>query len=257
MERVVASGDKVRLNDRAFGVMALVIHELMTNAAKYGSLSVPDGRLEISWSCSETEGCRVSWTETGGPAVKAPTREGFGSKLIRTTMIYDLGGSADISYPPNGMTASLVIPAKHVSLVDGGEPEVDAKAEKRDIESLAGMSVLLVEDQSLIALDTEDLLRRLGARDVRLSPDAAHAVRTLGSFRPDAAILDFNLGEGTSEAVADQLVAMGVPFVFATGYGDSVMIPGHLGAVPVVRNPASMTSVATQLAEAERLLAVR
>jgi light-regulated signal transduction histidine kinase (bacteriophytochrome)/CheY-like chemotaxis protein len=253
-ERVAAGGDKVRLNDRAFGVMALVIHELMTNAAKYGSLSVPEGRLHIGWSCSESEGCRVSWTETGGPAVTAPTREGFGSKLIRTTMVYDLGGRADISYPPGGMTASLVIPAKHVSLVDADEREGDAPDETRDFESLAGMSILLVEDQSLIALDTEDLLRRLGAKEVRLSPDAADAVLTLGSFKPDAAVLDYNLGEGTSEAVADRLMAMGVPFVFATGYGDSVMIPDHLGAIPVVRKPASMTSVASRLAEARRLL---
>lgn len=254
-ERVIAGGDKVRMNDRAFGVMALVIHELMTNAAKYGALSVPEGRLEIKWSCSETEGCRVTWTETGGPAVTVPTREGFGSKLIQTTMVYDLGGRADISYPPSGMTASLLIPARHVSLVDEGNPEGETAPERREHDSLAGMSILLVEDQSLIALDTEDLLRRLGANDVRLSPDAAHAVLTLASFKPDAAILDFNLGEGTSEAVADHLVAIGVPFVFATGYGDSIMIPDHLRSVPVVRKPASMTSVAAQLAEATRHLA--
>lgn len=97
-------------------------------------------------------------------------------------------------------------------------------------------------------------MRRLGARDVRLSPDATHAVLTLGNFRPDAAILDFNLGEGTSEPVADHLAAMGVPFVFATGYGDSIMIPDHLRTVPVVRKPASMASVAAQLAEATRRL---
>ena len=153
------------------------------------------------------------------------------------------------------MTASLLIPARHVSLVDEGSPEGETAPERRDHDSLAGMSILLVEDQSLIALDTEDILRRLGANDVRLSPDAAHAVLTLASFKPDAAILDFNLGEGTSEAVADHLVAIGVPFVFATGYGDSIMIPDHLRSVPVVRKPASMTSFAAQLAEATRNLA--
>jgi light-regulated signal transduction histidine kinase (bacteriophytochrome)/CheY-like chemotaxis protein len=254
-ERVTAGGDKVRLNDRAFGVMALVIHELMTNAAKYGALSVPEGRLKIKWSCSEAEGCRVRWVETGGPPVAAPKREGFGSKLIQTTMVYDLGGRADIAYPPSGMTADLVIPARHVSLVGQGEPESEAKAEKQHHDSLAGMTVLLVEDQSLIALDTEDILRRLGASEVRLSPDADHAVLSLDSFRPDAAILDFNLGEGTSEEVADHLLAMGVPFVFATGYGDSVMIPEHLRMIPVVRKPASRGSLSGQLAEARKRLA--
>ena len=254
-ERVIASGEKVRLNDRAFGVMALVVHELMTNAAKYGSLSVPEGRLEIRWSCSQDEGCLLSWTETGGPAVSAPTREGFGSKLIQTTMVHDLGGRADIAYPPSGMMARFLIPAKHVTRGGTSEPEADAAADKADLESFAGMSFLLVEDQALVALDTEEILRRLGARDIQLSPDAAHAIRTLESFRPDAAILDFNLGEGTSEAVADHLLATGIPFVFATGYGDSVMIPDHLRAVPIIRKPASMTSVSTQLAEARKRLA--
>jgi len=254
-DRVAASGEKIRLNDRAFGVLALVIHELMTNAAKYGSLSVPEGRLDISWSFSKAGGCELRWTETGGPAVTPPTREGFGSKLIQTTMVYDLGGRADIAYPPSGMTARLVIPAKHVSLVGASEAEGEAAAEEPEIENLSGMSILLVEDQALVALDTEALLRRLGAEDIRLSPDAAHAAQTLESFRPDAAILDFNLGEGTSEAVADHLVALGVPFVFATGYGDSVMIPDHLSAVPIVRKPASEASVSTQLAEARRRLA--
>lgn len=109
----------------------------------------------------------------------------------------------------------------------------------------------------MIALDAEELLRRLGARDVRLSPDAAHAVLTLGAFRPDAAILDFNLGEGTSEKVADHLIAMGGPFIFATGSGDSVMIPVHLRDVPVVRKPASASSLTLQLGEAKRRSAER
>lgn len=257
LERVIAGGDKVRLNDRAFGVMALVVHELMTNAAKYGALSVPEGRLDIAWSCSETEGCRVSWTEIGGPPISVPTREGFGSKLIQTTMVYDLGGRADISYPPTGMIASFVIPAKHVSIVDGGDGAAEVPLDIVDPNSLAGMSVLLVEDQSLIALDTEDLLRRLGAKEVRLSPDAAHAVLTLGVFRPDAAILDFNLGETTAEDVADHLLALGVPFVFATGYGDSVMIPERHRAVPVVRKPASSASLSAKLGEARRIVAAR
>lgn len=253
-ERVLATGDKVRLNDRAFGVLALVVHELMTNAAKYGALSVPEGRLQIEWTCSEAGGCVVSWTETGGPTVVQPKREGFGSKLIQTTMVYDLGGRADIAYPPTGMTAKLVIPARHVSLVSEDAPEQDIPSTVLHDRSLSGMSVLLVEDQSLIALDTEDLLRRMGARDVRLSPDAAHAAESLGTFKPDVAVLDYNLGDTTSEDVAEHLLAMRVPFVFATGYGDSVMIPEHLRTIPVVRKPASMTSLAAQLAEARRLV---
>ncbi|RSU46925.1 HWE histidine kinase domain-containing protein, partial [Sphingobium yanoikuyae] len=253
-ERVLASGDKVRLNDRAFGVLALVIHELMTNAAKYGALSVPEGRLDISWTYNETDGCEIRWTESGGPRTKAPKRQGFGSKLIQTTMVYDLGGRADLTFPPTGMTASLVIPARFVSLADEADEGTAAHSDPSKQGSLDGLSLLLVEDQSLIALDTEDLLRRLGAKDVRLSPDATHALLTLGSFRPDAAVLDFNLGEETSEKIADHLVALGIPFVFSTGYGDNVLIPERLRGIPVVRKPASLKTMASQLIEARRAI---
>tara|TARA_R110000868_G_scaffold411785_1_gene710586 strand:- start:67958 stop:70549 length:2592 start_codon:yes stop_codon:yes gene_type:complete len=253
-DRVLASGDKVRLNDRAFGVLALVVHELMTNAAKYGALSVPEGRLDISWAYSATDGCEIRWAESGGPQTKAPKRQGFGSKLIQTTMVYDLGGRADLAFPPTGMTASLVIPARFVSLANEDSESAHTQTESAKQSSLDGLSMLLVEDQSLIALDTEDLLRRLGAKDVRLSPDATHALLTLGSFKPDAAVLDFNLGEETSERIADHLVALGIPFVFSTGYGDNVLIPEHLRGIPVVRKPASLKTMASQLGEARRMI---
>ncbi|WP_395396407.1 HWE histidine kinase domain-containing protein (plasmid) [Novosphingobium sp. BL-8A] len=254
-DRVVTEGDKIQLNDRAFGVLALVVHELMTNAVKYGALSADEGQLKISWTLAE-EGCVIRWTETGGPATSPPSRRGFGSKLIQTTMVYDLGGAVEIDFPVTGLTAKLTIPVKHAAIAKEGPALPAADAENLGpVASLAGLSVLLVEDQSLIALDTEELLRRLGAQEVRLSPDALHAVRSLSSYKPDVAVLDFNLGETTSEEVADHLVAMGIPFVFATGYGDSVMIPEHLRDVPIVRKPASAKGVLSQLYEAQRLLA--
>lgn len=253
-ERVSASGPKVRLNDRAFGVLALTVHELMTNAAKYGALSTPTGRLEITWSLTDTGDCEVMWIESDGPEVAPPTRQGFGSKLVQTTIVYDLGGRADVDYDPKGIKARLLVPAKHVTVGAETDTPVIEHAEPSGTGSLSGKSLLLVEDQSLIALDTEELLRRLGAREVRLSPDATHAVLTLGSFKPDAAVLDFNLGEETSERVADHLVAMGVPFVFSTGYGDSIMIPERFRDVPVVRKPASAASLINHLGQAQSAL---
>lgn len=258
-ERVSADGAKVMLNDRAFGTLALVVHELMTNAAKYGALSKPEGRLDIRWTFLEDTGCEIHWAETGGPKTQAPKREGFGSKLIQTTMVYDLGGKVELDYRETGLVARLVIPAKYALLVDDDTAAVEAARdvamdEAADTANLGGMSILLVEDQSLIALDTEELLRQLGAREVRLSPDREHAMRSLGLYRPDAAVLDFNLGDDTSEPIADHLTAIGVPFIFATGYGDSVMIPEHLRDVPVVRKPAGAKSLARQLAEASKRL---
>ncbi len=90
----------MHLDDRAFSVLALVIHEMMTNAAKYGAFSVPSGRLDVRWHLSENGNCELEWIESDGPAVTRPTRDGFGTKLIRSTMEYDLGGSATMDYAP-------------------------------------------------------------------------------------------------------------------------------------------------------------
>jgi light-regulated signal transduction histidine kinase (bacteriophytochrome)/CheY-like chemotaxis protein len=251
-DRVVAIGTRVRLNDRAFGVLALVVHELMTNAAKYGALSTREGKLRIVWRLTAKGDCEIAWTEMGGPAVSVPSRHGFGSRLIQTTMVYDLGGLAEVEYAPEGVRARLLVPGKHVSAGRDMVSPVPAASGPIARKSLNGLSLLLVEDQSLIALDTEELLRQLGASDVRLSPDATHAILALGSFRPDVAVLDFNLGDTTSEQVADRLSALNVPFVFATGYGDNVMIPERLRHVPVVRKPVSPSALTTQIEKAQQ-----
>jgi len=253
--RVTAGGDDVRLNDRAFGVLALVVHELMTNAAKYGALSSAQGQLNIRWSRTADGGCEILWAESEGPPVAVPTGSGFGTRLIQSTITYDLGGVADITYAPAGVSARLVLPGRH--LLEGGAAEHVGLAGEDPVEQvpLAGMSVLLVEDQSLIALDTEEMLRRLGATEVRLSPDAVHARLSLGAFRPDFAVLDFNLHDDTSAVIADLLLAMRVPFVFATGYGDSVMIPERFRKVPVARKPLVAHALALQIGVAQKHMA--
>ena len=71
------------LDARAYSVMALVLHELCTNAAKYGSLSKAGGKLSIAWSLMSEGGCRIEWRESGGPIVSPPKREGFGTRSDR------------------------------------------------------------------------------------------------------------------------------------------------------------------------------
>jgi light-regulated signal transduction histidine kinase (bacteriophytochrome)/CheY-like chemotaxis protein len=244
-DRVIVSGPGLKLDDRTFGVLALVVHEMMTNAAKYGALSVPEGRLMISWALDEAGNCNLHWDEAGGPTLAEPFHEGFGSKLIRSTITYDLGGAVDITYAPTGMRARLTIPASHVSEAES------AVAPKPDIvrvgSTLVGLSILVVEDQALIALDTEETLRRLGATDIRLTPNVAEAELAITTFEPDVAVLDFNLGGETSENIADRLLGQRIPFVFSTGYGDNVMIPERFRHVPVVRKPVNGTTLALQI----------
>lgn len=119
--------------------------------------------------------------------------------------------------------------------------------ETEDSTSLDAKSILVVEDQALIAMDTEQTLRSLGATSVRVAPSVREALQVLASFIPDVAVLDFVLDDGTAEDVAKALSALNVPFVFATGYSDNVMIPALFKHVPVVQKPFSADGLAGQI----------
>ena len=254
-DRIVVTGTRIGLTERAFGVFALLLHEMMTNATKYGSLSVPSGRLEVSWQVSEDGNCHLVWTESGGPEVVPPTRRGFGSNLIEKTVSHDLGGAIDLNFAPEGLGANIVIPSEHLrELVDPRDETGNAPAApERPLDSLR---VLLVEDQSLIAMDTEELLRSLGADEVSVAANVPTALTMISNDVPDCAVLDLNLGSSTSEEVANELQKLNVPYVFATGYRDGSHIPERFSAIPVVRKPVSQDALAAAvgaaLATAER-----
>jgi PAS domain S-box-containing protein len=114
--RVVLHGDNVVLRPRAVLTLAMAFHELTTNAAKYGALSAPGGRIEIAWqpvAATQTGGSpqlRIDWVEQGGPAVTEPTQRGFGSKLIEGSIAGELGGSARIVFAPTGLHCEIVVP---------------------------------------------------------------------------------------------------------------------------------------------------
>ncbi|MGO4352759.1 HWE histidine kinase domain-containing protein [Rhizobium sp. RAF36] len=249
-DRIQISGDHIGLTERAFGVFALLLHEMMTNAAKYGSLSVPSGKLEISWTIAENGDCHLSWKESGGPEVVVPTRRGFGSNLIEKTVSHDLGGSIDLDFAPAGLEARIMIPGEHLrEVVENLQPGSPAIAEAA-FKPLDRMSVLLVEDQSLIAMDTEELLRSIGAEEVSIAANVATALKILTEGSPDCAVLDLNLGSSTSEEVAKELEKRGIPYVFATGYRDGVHIPADFATIPVVRKPVSQAALSSAVGTA-------
>ena len=90
-------------------MFALVVHELATNATKYGALSTPDGHISIAWSVDDNAFC-FSWIERGGPPVQSPTTTGFGTTLIKAA----LGGSPQISYKSSGLEYTVVIPIEQL-----------------------------------------------------------------------------------------------------------------------------------------------
>ena len=113
--QVAISGPSITLGAEASHAFGLVLHELATNAAKYGALSTGDGHLDISWK-NGPDPTRpeaiVEWRESGGPPVSPPTRRGFGSVLIEQSLAYSLGGGAEIDYRPEGLYARFRFPKK-------------------------------------------------------------------------------------------------------------------------------------------------
>lgn len=104
--RIKIDGPEVDLTARQALSLALALHELATNATKYGALSVPGGTIGVSWDCrrdGESRRLRFEWRESGGPAVQPPTRRGFGSRLIERTLSSDFDGSVSMDFRPEGL----------------------------------------------------------------------------------------------------------------------------------------------------------
>ena len=104
------SGPAIRLSPRTALSLSMALHELATNALKYGALSTPEGKVRIAWGLApETGAARLdlTWTERGGPPVSAPTRRGFGSRLIERGLAAELSGSAAIDFHPDGVVCRI------------------------------------------------------------------------------------------------------------------------------------------------------
>jgi two-component sensor histidine kinase len=104
--RFDVEGEPLRLAPRAALALAMALHELGTNAAKYGALSTDAGRVSIAWTTKEDR-LRLSWRESGGPPVEPPARRGFGSRLIERGLAADLGGSAALRFEPAGLRCDI------------------------------------------------------------------------------------------------------------------------------------------------------
>ncbi|MDB5456333.1 MAG: signal transduction histidine kinase [Caulobacter sp.] len=106
--RMAIEGPPVWLQPGGALTMALIFHELATNALKYGALSTEGGRVELGWSYApETRALRLTWVEAGGPPVASPTRRGFGSRLIERSLRGELKGAATMEYRPDGLVCAM------------------------------------------------------------------------------------------------------------------------------------------------------
>ena len=260
IDRVLIEGDDVLVVPEAYTVLALVLHEMMTNSAKYGALCDSRGTLTVTTGLDQHRDLRIEWRERGGPPVQAPEREGFGTTIIERSIPFELGGAADVRYRLGGVEADFIVPSRLIRAV-GNLPRPDQADSIMSIPSPTpaqrdahrGQGVLVVEDSMIIAMDTEDALRGLGFESITIASSSDMALQAIKDELPRFALLDFNLGGESSEPVAAALAKKGVPFWFATGYGDAVEKLSDAGALGVLQKPYSYSDLERLVAQVDRI----
>ena len=252
-------GPDITLKPRAANATSLALHELATNAVKYGALSTETGRIEVRWATTPEGGFTLDWAESGGPRVNAPERRGFGSTLLEQVTGRELGGTVTIEYPSDGVRARITGDPGAVfekvaddALLTAAEepsgPTAGASLGQPTAEAnIRGLKVLIVEDAVLLALELEAGLQDAGAEVVGSAAELDEGMAML-SLDIDAAVLDANLNGASVAPLAAALHARGTPFVFATGYGERGAPEGF--DAPVVRKPYNVHQIVRALAEA-------
>ena len=113
-KKISAIGPAITLSPQATQLIGLALHELATNAAKHGALTVPAGTVAIEWQPANATGAaRLSWHEQNGPRVEPPTRRGFGHTVLER-MAASLGGDVSLEFQPEGLSWSLVLDSIHI-----------------------------------------------------------------------------------------------------------------------------------------------
>jgi PAS domain S-box-containing protein len=237
--RITAAGPDVSLEPRAAQTLALALHELSTNAAKYGALSVMSGRVQVAWDL-QPDSLVLRWTETGGPPTAPPASAGFGIRVISASIERQLEGEAVFNWRPEGLHCSLAVPRGdkigQLSRGNDGQRMIGEDKPSLPLRLMTGNRVLLVEDEILVAMMMKDILTELGFSVIGPFSRLAEAMVAAVHDEIDAGIIDINLGGEFVYPVADVLAARKIPFVFVTGYGVE-SIDGRFGYVPIVKKP--------------------
>jgi PAS domain S-box-containing protein len=245
VERITIAGPAVFLKPETAQIIALVLHELATNAVKYGALSDAAGNVSLRWQC-ERNTLGLQWEETGGPPVTPPTIKGYGTKVITASIQQQLSGAATFDWRPQGLSFTMEISVG----------ETSAAAKKPTRKSRTGNNrvngavrppaktgrVLLVEDEALVGMMMTDFLRDIGFHVVGPFGRVSEAINAIDQEQLQAAILDINLRGELIYDLADELTGRGVPIVFVTGYGADA-VDRRFAEFPVLQKPVDSAAL--------------
>jgi light-regulated signal transduction histidine kinase (bacteriophytochrome) len=239
-------GPDIVLTSKSALALSLAIHELATNAAKYGALSTPGGRVAIRWAITLSGGLNLSWTESGGPAVSAPTRRGFGSTLIERALAMETDGQATLHYLPGGVVCNVALPPASMAPSDSIEtpaPISFTNIRQEPKRSAGGIRVLVVEDSFMVVSVLELAFASFGWTMVGPATRIPKAMALVNTESFDAVLLDVNLDGEMSWDVAAALKARGIPFVLSTGYELGALLPDFLKGNQFIKKPYNLVEL--------------
>jgi two-component sensor histidine kinase/DNA-binding response OmpR family regulator len=249
-DRIVTIGPPVSLQPITAQTLALSLHELATNAAKYGALSNNEGTLTVTWEL-RTGRLAVLWRESGVRLGDPLATQGFGLKLISTSVEQQLGGKANFEWTPAGLRCDIVVPLRETGVASGQAPpraKDDAPETAPAAKSIIDLRVLLVEDEALVAMMMQDVLEDLGCTIIGPYRTLGSAVEAAKEEEVDLALLDINLGEELVYPAAEILADRNVRFVFLTGY-DNEHVDARFRYAPVLQKPFDREALQRVLTE--------
>lgn len=260
-EKVVQiSGPQWAIKGELAAIFSLVIHEMVTNAVKYGPLGDASGKLTVSWT-AQNGAIEIAWKETIDRQVDKG-KVGFGLAFIQRAIPHEFGGETSVKFAEKGVQIKIVLPSNCVcqlphdtveistrelsSPVDSDQAVCGDQTATTQVQRLA--NILVLEDSFLISIETERLLSSMGVATVHSASNCHLAMEWIQSESVEFALLDINLGDQKSFGVADELLTRGIGFIFTTGYGEELDFPKRFADVPRVKKPLDARTIAAAIA---------
>jgi two-component sensor histidine kinase/CheY-like chemotaxis protein len=250
--RISVSGPQVFLKPATAQTIAMVVHELATNAAKYGALSEGKGKIKLAWDWRQGV-LKLIWQESGGPPVRPADTAGYGSKVIAASA-RQLGGTTLFDWRANGLHFEMSMTIGDASVAEqsgNSHAGLDFETSAQNGSLPEGGHILLVEDEAFVAMMMRDLIADFGFHVVGPFGTVTDALEALDRHKLVGAVLDVNLAGEKIYPVAEQLSGRGVPFVFVTGYASDA-IERRFAGVPVLQKPVDGTALRRALDRADK-----
>jgi two-component sensor histidine kinase/DNA-binding response OmpR family regulator len=241
--RVSAIGPSVILRPEKAQAIALALHELATNAAKYGALSSTVGTVSVRWSY-DNDTLSLQWIESNGPPVAIPARSGFGSKIIHASLDPSRGDAAKLDWRQEGLNCTITLHCGDMNDKHQVRHDDSHRSTAHD-----GKHVLVVEDEALVGMLTCDYLEEIGYVPVGPYRNEQDARAALAADTFDIALVDLNLSGRPVYSLVDALTQKGIPVVFLTGYSADG-IDARFSEFDIVSKPIQLNALASALRDA-------